>query len=59
VLHIAGHFDMISLSGHFVVVQMNVTNVVGSCMSTTSICGLRKAACVAWWHWIALIRAFV
>jgi len=34
-------------------------NVVGSCTSVTSICGLRKAACVSWWHWIALICAFV
>jgi hypothetical protein len=47
VLHIAGHFDVISLSGHSPVVQMNVTNVVGSYTSVTSICGLGKAACVA------------
>lgn len=36
-LHIAGCFDVISLSGHSPVVQMKVTNVVGTCTSVTSI----------------------
>jgi hypothetical protein len=50
---------LISLSGHSPVVQVNVTNVVGSCTPFTSICGLGKAACVAWWHYIALFCTFV
>lgn len=46
-LCIAGRFVIISLSGQYSGVQINVTNVAGSCTLVTNIYSFGKVACVA------------